>query len=436
MIFRNFPMYWDIIRKSPWYHQFFVGMVLLQTIYMIVERVILLFFANLSGNQGREAFWFFGVIVMSVLFNAYYGIHSILSVNYMEIGAFRAVELWLLIRIIIDYANRSEECSEGQASTVCLSFLILAIIFNVGTIVLSFFMLSDLKWKKFKAIGAQVSTRELYTLFELFSAVRKVDLQFSVITLYTGLVYTSTNLSSRTAQFVLGANIALFIIEIVWEILGDQAIKTEDTFKLYIFWILSIFLPIFIINVGIDYYTDNALLSLNGSPSILITILIFAILAIINRIATVWCSVMLFRSFGEPYRPLRRIFEGGRMSKFVSTGKKAYLTPEQLAASSTSSSSIDGGALSSSTSTGLPTSASSKALLGTKRALSLSASGMAATETSSPNVIRNPVADALSGDSQDIASGGNMWTSSARSSYLNARGENQIEEWGTMIGQR
>ena len=59
--------------------------------------------------------------------------------------------------------------------------------------------------------------------------------------------------------------------------------------------------------------------SLAGGASITVqgTIAAFAVLAIINRIATVACSIILYRNFGERYAGLRRIFDGGRMRKFV-----------------------------------------------------------------------------------------------------------------------
>ena len=82
----------------------------------------------------------------------------------------------------------------------------------------------------------------MYRSFELFSAVRKVDLQFSLITLYTGLVYTGGSISLLTVQITLAANVTLILIEIAWEWLGDASIKTENYKYMYAFWCLSVFL--------------------------------------------------------------------------------------------------------------------------------------------------------------------------------------------------
>ena len=71
----------------------------------------------------------------------------------------------------------------------------------------------------------------------------------------------------------------------------------------------------FVINIFIDTVTDNEILA-QASDSVRITIGVFALLGLINRAATVVCSIILYRNFGENYRGLRRIVEGGRISKF------------------------------------------------------------------------------------------------------------------------
>jgi hypothetical protein len=38
-------------------------------------------------------------------------------------------------------------------------------------------MFRDLKWKRYKAVGAEVDTRHMYLRYELFLAVKQVDLQ-------------------------------------------------------------------------------------------------------------------------------------------------------------------------------------------------------------------------------------------------------------------
>ena len=229
--------YYSIIQHSPWYHQLFVLLVVAQLFFTAVERSVLLSLHTPS----TDSLYYFGLLVISAAFALYYGIHSIIAVSYMELAAFRIVTFFLLLRIIIEYLNQEEECSSGIGAALCLTFMILSIAFNIVTFAITVWMLPDLRWKRYKAIGAEVHTQTMYRRFELFSAVRKVDLQFSIITLFTGILFCVSNLSLRTSQFTLGANVGCFIIEGLWEVLGDRAVKREHELYMYAFWSLSVF---------------------------------------------------------------------------------------------------------------------------------------------------------------------------------------------------
>lgn len=133
---------------------------------------------------------------------------------------------------------------------------------------------------------------------------------FAVINLFTGLVFFST-LSTKTAQFALWMNVALFVVEIGWEFLGDYAVRHESNLAMYTWWTLSLFLPAFLINIVADYFTDNQLFQDANDDSVLATMCVFVALTLANRLLTVGCSILLYRAFGVRYAGLRRILKGG-----------------------------------------------------------------------------------------------------------------------------
>jgi len=185
-------------------------LVLVQCLYLIVNRIVLLILFTDSSDLSdttRASVWFFGIIVLSVLFVAYYAVHAILTVNVIELIVFRVLTAWLLVRVIIGYATTSGDCGVGEARLTCLGLLVIEVLFNITTFLLSISALDDLKWKRYKAVGPEVKVRAVYLRYELFSAFRKVDLQFSIFTLYTGVLYTATSLDGdRTAQVWLVLN--------------------------------------------------------------------------------------------------------------------------------------------------------------------------------------------------------------------------------------
>jgi hypothetical protein len=96
---------WKLTRSSPWQHQLFVFLILLQTVYLIAERVaILAVYSNFQEIQeARASEWFAGIIIIAVIFVAYYAINAILTANVVEIVVFRLLSLWLLLRVYISY---------------------------------------------------------------------------------------------------------------------------------------------------------------------------------------------------------------------------------------------------------------------------------------------------------------------------------------------
>jgi hypothetical protein len=172
----------------------------------------------------------------------------------------------------------------------------------------------------------QVRTRELYSRYEAWVAAKKLDVQFSVITLYTGIVFFSSS-NTLGANVALGLNVALFVIELAWERIGEKAICEENEIYMYMFWALSLFLPAFVVNIAIDYFSKNALLASAEHASVIVTIGIFGILTVINRLLTVICSIILYRSFGEKYQGLRRLLAGDRLLRF-GRGRRTKLAAE------------------------------------------------------------------------------------------------------------
>lgn len=307
----------QIFKSLPLLHQSFIAIVLLQCISTLIERIWLFTYADLSDKiHLRQALYFLLVVLVSLVFVAYFAIHSVLHTNSFEMFAFFFASTMLLIRIVMEYVNRSEECSHNHAK-VCASFLGISIFFIVVAMGFTTSIFKDLRWKRYKALGAQPLTQRMYRLYELFTAVRKLDIQFSLICLITGLVFFSGDIYTAKRIAALTINVLLFAVELVWDLLGNYGIDKESFRALVGFWSLSFFLPLAIILLIVDTFVTNDLFILATSESLRVTILVMGILAIINRIATVATAVLLFTNFGPNYVGLRRIIEGNKRSRFL-----------------------------------------------------------------------------------------------------------------------
>jgi hypothetical protein len=319
-----------LLRNSPWHHQAFVAVVVVQCAFLLAERAWLFSVTDLSSEAAlRQAVYFLLVLCLSALFVLYFAVHSVLQANAFETAAFIVASLLLLARLAAEYFQRSDECATAGAQLVCAGFLGASLILVFLALGFTVSIYRDLAWKRYKAIGAEVATREMYQLYEIFSAVRKLDVQFSLITLITGLVFlvggsggTSAGGGSGGAATAaqLAANVLLFAVELAWERLGDAGIKGESPHHLWAFWALSPLLPCFIVAIAADALTnaDSALLARAATGSLRYTIAAMGALAILNRLATVACSAFLYRNFGPRYVGLRRIIMSDRKVKFNS----------------------------------------------------------------------------------------------------------------------
>ena len=91
----------------------------------------------------------------------------------------------LVIRICFEFYSRAASCKSKKGS--CSSMLAINVAFNVIHWLLYWKMREDLRWTKYKAVGADPDTRRVYLRYELFSAMRKLDVQFSLIILVGGV---------------------------------------------------------------------------------------------------------------------------------------------------------------------------------------------------------------------------------------------------------
>jgi hypothetical protein len=324
--------YLQMMRDSPSHHKIFLLMVVLQVLCNVVERIVLfsLFLTNdatASLNEKayeaalRGSLYFLLIILLSACFVGYFGIHAILQTNAFEMAAFFFASLMLIIRLALEFLSKSDNECTGGNEVLCASFLTVAVFFVAVAMGFTLAIYRDLEWKRYKAIGAEVTTRRMYRLFELFSAVRKLDLQFSMVTLVTGLVFFWDALDKDSRdEIAIGINISLFAVELAWERLGVLGVRSENALMLYFFWAFSFGLPGFILYVLLN---KDHLFNLILDPKfgdrfveVQVTIAVMAVLAVLNRVATVVCSVLLYVNFGPNYVGLRRIIMSDRRSKF------------------------------------------------------------------------------------------------------------------------
>jgi hypothetical protein len=308
----------ELLRSSPMSHKWFVGLVLLQIVLTLVER-LWLFSASGPGQLPsplfREALWLLLVISVTALYVGYFALSSMLYVNYVEMLAYFATSLILLGRLAGEAADRSDECS--QQFVACYVLLGLISLCVLCSMLLSLSMMEELRVKRFKVLGAKPEAQRVYFLYELFATVRTLDFQFSIANLLTGLIFFSSASAGPYALAALVANVLVFIAEVCWNWLGREGIRRERAKLLWGFWALSPLAPALLIAVAVDTAQGGRLLAEVSGMPLRITIYVLALLTLVCRAATVALSCALFRLFGPAYVQLRGVIESDRSVVFL-----------------------------------------------------------------------------------------------------------------------
>jgi hypothetical protein len=194
---------------------------------------------------------------------------------------------------------------------VCAAFLAAALALLVAGLALTVVTYPDLRWKRYKAIGAEVSTRALFARWEALVALRSLDFQNSLVVALTGLIFFA-GAPARGAPLALGLACALIAVEAAWEVAGDAAVRRESRAALAVFFALSPLTPAYIVWVAAVSLSGGGLFAdVRASPSVLITVAVFGVLSLATRAATVALCAVLAASFGQPYRGLRRLLAAG-----------------------------------------------------------------------------------------------------------------------------
>ena len=313
--------YAQLLRESPRRHQAFAALVVLQLLMLLVERAYL-FSASLATTtrlgEDRENLWFMLIIVVSAGFVCYFALHSMVETNGYELLMYAVSSLLLVARIGVEFGNRADECGEGR-ETVCGAFLALALACMTAALVLSWGMREDLQWKRYKALGAQVATNAIYRTYELFTALRALDVQFSLLMLITGFVFVAGETAAGPrAGAATGVLVALVLVEGAWDALAARGVDREDFKALAAFWALSLATPLAMLLALVESLTERRLFTAAPSETVRWTIFAMGACAALTRLATVGVSLLLYRNFGPNYVALRRIIEGGRRAAFGS----------------------------------------------------------------------------------------------------------------------
>lgn len=162
-------------------------------------------------------------------------------------------------------------------------------------------------------------TRDLYRLHEKFDSIKKLDAVMVLLIMATLVFFEASADNDQDRATRVSVIIVLFLTEIPFGVIGSQAVSRADQYRTYLFWAISVFLPLIVVTFGTEAASDSAHFNelkenSNGEVDVgrYATMLVIGSVSILVRAVTVIFSVLLYFQYESPqYRPMLKLVREG-----------------------------------------------------------------------------------------------------------------------------
>jgi len=220
------------------YGKIFAVLVFVESIILVVIQIIVQ-----SDNVPRcssppcrtqtNDFYSISIYIL-VVFMCHYAYAGLKDDNMFEIFAFMAVTLLIFFYSIILVSSNPD--------WHFVLYMVVTTICSIAYIFLVYKIYLEIGWYIYKRIGANQEMRDMYRSAQLFLAMIKFDLLFSLLlVVLAGLYYLAPN----NYEFYL--TLFAFILTFVWAYLGWVAVKGENEVYMNVYMCLAVVEPVFII---------------------------------------------------------------------------------------------------------------------------------------------------------------------------------------------
>jgi hypothetical protein len=277
----------------------FVVIIFVESIILIVltvERILSYLNEPLSDEirHIKEAI----LIIINCIFLALYAINGVINESKFELLAFVIVSIAMSGMVGLQLYIDTNAVSWVRFAIACSCTVV-----NVG---LSILVHNSFGWKVFRKIGASVELINVYTIYQIFSALIKLDLLISVnlVMLAGFFLYV---------DYELYIDIVALALTFVWALVGLVAGRKEIKKACFVFLLCAFLQPAYVVFKIIFSVVSSSSNQLNGWIPDLIYIV--GALHLLVRGMLIVFAIQLFRNFGkglkevlskdEEYLPIR-----------------------------------------------------------------------------------------------------------------------------------
>eukprot|EP00455_Lapot_gusevi_P018515 TRINITY_DN20119_c0_g1_i1.p1 TRINITY_DN20119_c0_g1~~TRINITY_DN20119_c0_g1_i1.p1 ORF type:complete len:348 (-),score=45.45 TRINITY_DN20119_c0_g1_i1:42-962(-) len=282
---------WSVSLKG----KIFLSAVLIESLVLIADRVLF----DIQLAAVAESNWFFGFMVINTVFMVYFAFDAILNENHVELIGFLVASLLLTLRVSVEYSWRNSVCAANNIFGFCLSFYVLFLVFQLFYLVIGPMIRSEMGWKFFKYVGTDVNLKKMFTTYQVFVSIRKMDLQHTCLVVFTGIFWLPKELVFLIVSSVVG------LLSIAYFFVGHIAFRRESPAWAVVFFVGCVISPAYILWVGWHTLQGNLVTSATMNPNnweFAWKLLILGCLALVNRVLSIIWAIFSYRNFGKGLR--------------------------------------------------------------------------------------------------------------------------------------
>ncbi|CAH1783840.1 unnamed protein product [Owenia fusiformis] len=258
---------------------------LLATVGLTVYRL----YVVISSDPKSADFTFCILLLVNAAFCVFYVIHGLVRERIYELYALIAALVAVVIYCVVEYSVNAE----GR-TTVKLIRLIAACVLVPLNIGLAVAVAREFGFLEFRIVGASAAFQYMYRQAALFSCLLKFDLNvnFSFIVL---ALQDGTNLSVlEVVTLATGLPYSL-----LWVIMGWVAMRKELQWLIWVFAVLSILTPAYVIYKIVFIYNQDFTAIQSNLKVIEFASLAVGALSLIVRFVLLCELVVVYRNFGK-----------------------------------------------------------------------------------------------------------------------------------------
>lgn len=237
------------------------------------------------------------ILCLATTFMLYTAINGVLSENKFELVSYLFATLLISLCTIYAYVFFPNNGTSPQGIVVWIR-LVSVCLFCPLNFVIGWLTYKAFGWKIYRKIGANITLQRIYTQYQIFLSLLKIDLLFALgLVLGIGLF----QLDNSTAFYI---DLAMIPFTIMWAMVGWFGVRNEVRISVGFFLALAIIEPSYVVwkAIGWIHTTPPSV----GGVYTFVTICAAAVFSIIIRGCVVAFSILTYTNFGKG---LKAVFE-------------------------------------------------------------------------------------------------------------------------------